>query len=816
MKSHSFERSIVLSILFSITLGIGFAFLQVQKVQAATCTVANSSDSGSGSLRDLLGDSTCSTINFNGDVSIVLDSTLVIARNVTIDGSGHIITISGQDLYRVFVVDAGVSASLKNLTITEGVAPTTADDTSTNGGGIYNNGTLNVTNSTFSKNVASDAGGGIFNDGSITLTNSTFTENIASSFGAGVFNNSNMTVTGSTFYKNVGGWGGAIWNQGTLTLTGTVFDSNETPNGDGAGINNRGNLTVTNCTFKDDGAGSYGAAIYNGDATATVADSTFTDNSASGYMGPYGGAICNINNSSITLTDSTFTNNHADDGGGVIYNDNSSAAKLVGNTFSGNSAGFGGVLFNANNSTATLANSTFTGSSATSGGAVIVRPGTTVTLLNDTFYGNSAGYYGADVFIYDGTLNYANTILAHPLAGMDCEDWGWIGTDTDNLVQDGSCSPALSGDPSLGPLADNGGPTQTMALLAGSPAIDAGDASSCAADPVDDKDQRGVTRPQGSGCDIGAYEYGATIPQVTTTTPAAGAAVVNLKKLTVTFNQDMLHNGSAKAANDAANYLLVESGPNGTFDTLSCKGGILGDDKRIPVSNATYNSGQKTATLTLSNFLPGGSYRLFVCGTTSIWSAAGLELNNGASDAQIDFTAAQSAMPATGFAPGRVTPLEDQTVSYTALGNLWLEIPRLGVQEPIVGVPQSTNGNWDVSWLGDDVGWLDGTAYPTWVGNSVLTGHVYDADGDPGPFQLIDTLKWGDRLVVHLGSDQYVYEVREVEQVSPSDVAAMLKHEDQSWVTLVTCHGYSGTGADYDYRELVRAVLVDVISAGSK
>ncbi|HTX80505.1 MAG TPA: sortase [Longilinea sp.] len=816
MKSHSFGYSIVLRILFFFTLGIGVALSPVQTAQAATCTVTTNADSGSGSLRDLLGDSTCTTINFNSDASIVLDSTLTIGRSMTIDGAGHDITINGQGLYRVMLIGAGVTASLKNLIITNGVAPTTADDTSNNGGGIYNNGILTITNSTFSENTASNAGGGIFNNGTISLTSCTFNENAASNFGAGVFNGSSMTVTDSTFYKNVGGWGGAIWNQSSLTLTDTVFDSNETPNGDGAGINNRGDLTATDCTFENNVTGSYGGAIYNGNATATVTGSVFTGNRASGYMSPYGGAICNINSGSMTITNSVFSGNSADSGGGVIYNANSSTIKVIGSTLTGNSSWVGGGLFNNNSSTATMADSTLTGNSAASGGAVIIRPGTTVTLLNDTFYGNSASYYGADVFNYSGTLNYANSILSHPLAGTDCEDWGWIGTNTANLVQDGSCSPALDGDPTLGPLADNGGPTQTMALLAGSPAIDAGDTSYCAADPVNDKDQRGVTRPQGAHCDIGAFEYGAIIPLVTTTSPAAGAAAVNLRTLTVTFNQDMLYNGSSKAANDTANYMLMEPGPNGVFDTLSCKGGIQGDDKRVSINNATYNSSKKTATLTLNNFLPSGSYRLFVCGTTSIWSAAGLELNNGANDAQIDFTASSSTMPSTGFAPGRVTVLGFQTLSYATLGNLWLEIPRLGVQEPIAGVPQSTDGSWDVSWLGDDVGWLNGTAFPTWAGNSVLTGHVYDANGQPGPFWSIDTLRWGDQVVVHMGADQYIYEVREVIQVDPLDTAAMLKHEDSQWITLVTCRGYSGTGDNYEYRILVRAALVDVKTSGSR
>jgi LPXTG-site transpeptidase (sortase) family protein len=168
-------------------------------------------------------------------------------------------------------------------------------------------------------------------------------------------------------------------------------------------------------------------------------------------------------------------------------------------------------------------------------------------------------------------------------------------------------------------------------------------------------------------------------------------------------------------------------------------------------------------------------------------------------------------LPDTGFAPQHVTVLSAQPAdkAYADLGDLWLEIPRLGVQMPIVGVPQ-TDGEWDVSWLGNQAGWLNGTAFPTWVGNSALTGHVYDAFGNSGPFVHLDWLWWGDKVIVHAWGAQYVYEVRSVQQVSPADTAAMMKHEDLPWVTLMTCRGYDEASNSYKYRVLVRAVLVEV------
>jgi LPXTG-site transpeptidase (sortase) family protein len=168
-------------------------------------------------------------------------------------------------------------------------------------------------------------------------------------------------------------------------------------------------------------------------------------------------------------------------------------------------------------------------------------------------------------------------------------------------------------------------------------------------------------------------------------------------------------------------------------------------------------------------------------------------------------------LPATGFSPNRMTtlPVQPANKAYATMGDLWLEIPKLGVQMNIVGVPQE-DGEWDVSWLGKDAGWLQGSAFPTWSGNSVLTGHVWNADNTAGLFRYINTLWWGDKVIVHAWGAQYVYEVRSIRQVSPGNTGAMLKHEELSWITLVTCRGYNEATDSYKYRVLVRAVLVEV------
>jgi LPXTG-site transpeptidase (sortase) family protein len=171
-----------------------------------------------------------------------------------------------------------------------------------------------------------------------------------------------------------------------------------------------------------------------------------------------------------------------------------------------------------------------------------------------------------------------------------------------------------------------------------------------------------------------------------------------------------------------------------------------------------------------------------------------------------------ASLPSTGFAAGRISNLPEQpaTKAYTDEGMI-LNIPALGLKTAIVGVPKDSEGGWDVSWLGNSIGYLSGTAFPTWAGNSVLTGHVYNADGQPGPFVHLDRLKWGQQMVIQAWGQQYIYEVRSVEtRVSPSNTSALTKHEAYPWLTLITCQGYDEKTDSYRWRTVVRAVLVKV------
>ena len=146
-------------------------------------------------------------------------------------------------------------------------------------------------------------------------------------------------------------------------------------------------------------------------------------------------------------------------------------------------------------------------------------------------------------------------------------------------------------------------------------------------------------------------------------------------------------------------------------------------------------------------------------------------------------TAAASVMPIllpeTGFAPGRVTRLPAQTAekAYTALSQISLEIPALDVEIPVMGVPRSAAG-WDLSWLGEQAGYLEGTTYPSWDGVTVLAGHTTLPSGLPGPFSGLSSLRWGDELILHANGQVYVYEVRQVRLVQPDDLSAFQASTD--------------------------------------
>ncbi|MCE1254204.1 MAG: sortase, partial [Anaerolineae bacterium] len=99
---------------------------------------------------------------------------------------------------------------------------------------------------------------------------------------------------------------------------------------------------------------------------------------------------------------------------------------------------------------------------------------------------------------------------------------------------------------------------------------------------------------------------------------------------------------------------------------------------------------------------------------------------------------------------------------------------------------------------------------PTLSGNSVISAHVYLADGLPGPFLHLDQLGWGNQVIIHAFKQVYIYEVRSVSVINPNDISAVVKHEDRPWLTLLTCKDYNERTGLYDKRLMVKAVLMKV------
>ena len=128
----------------------------------------------------------------------------------------------------------------------------------------------------------------------------------------------------------------------------------------------------------------------------------------------------------------------------------------------------------------------------------------------------------------------------------------------------------------------------------------------------------------------------------------------------------------------------------------------------------------------------------------------------------------------------------------------------------IIGVPKIDN-QWNVTWLDDHAGYLEGSAFPTWRGNSAITGHVYDANGNPGIFSGLQNLQWGDRIMVHAFGQTYTYEVRFIDRhVAPDDTSSVYQHENYPWLTLITCRDYDEENDIYNSRVVVRAVQIKI------
>lgn len=425
--------------------------------------------------------------------AIAISKEKSLAANTTING-GNLITLDGGGKNRIIAVANGIQLTITNLTIANGFSPE-------QGGGIFlgHKGQLKVTKSKFHNNISTsggtfDGGGAIFisSESTATIQDSTFTNNKAGNGGA--INNllSNLTVSNSTFTGNQstragapGGGGGAIYIDG--------------------GNGGNGKISITGSTFTKNQAVFQGGAIfiqlYNNDAI-TIDKSTIADNivNGSGNQG-FGGGIFMVaesGNSNFTLTNTTIARNTATNQGGGLWTGNQAKVVITNSTIYGNQAlssdGKGGL------------------------GGGIMRTGGTIEIVNTTIASNMAGFQGGGI-MGDSNVRITNTIIANNVAKNGGNDWNIKHNCFDTLASGGNnlqfpaknaydpsdkdcASGILTADPKLGDLKSNGGTTQTAALLKGSAAINAGDNAQCPR-----TDQRGTARPQGSKCDLGAFEF---------------------------------------------------------------------------------------------------------------------------------------------------------------------------------------------------------------------------------------------------------------------------------------------------------------------
>jgi hypothetical protein len=473
------------------------------------------------------------TINFSVTGTIALTAgELVINKNLTINGPGaNLLTISGNNASRVLYINSNVTATLDQLTIANGRV--SGSGGTYQGGGVYNSGSVTISNSTISGNALDGsssnpvAGGGIYNNGgTVMLNNSTLSGNAVESF-----------ITGGDLQASAWSYGGGLASSG-------------------------GSVTITGCTIHGNLLAAYSISPRE-----------------------YGGGIYNTGGS-ITITSSTLSGHQAGAGGG-IYNEGNGDLKLISSTLFGNQAATGGGIHNRDNSTLTLINSTLSGNQGNGqfgyGGGIYNAGGGAVKLINSTIYNNSASSYSLPFFgIPDGgihntgsgsTVDAQNTILAGNSPDQALRIFGGLANQGNNLI---------GGDPKLGPLANNGGPTQTHAMRSSSPARNAGDncvlTNTCAGFSLPfslTADQRGTGFPRqfGGVVDIGAFENQVNCPAITVTNPTIATGALD-SFFSQTFTQTGV-SGTVTFSTSSALPAGLTLASNGTLSGTPSQGGTF-------------------------------------------------------------------------------------------------------------------------------------------------------------------------------------------------------------------------------------------------
>lgn len=519
------------------------------------------------------------TLAFDGTITIT--NTKVVTANTILDATGQDVTISGGNTVTMFAVNAGVSLTLSNLTLADGL-------TSSNGGAIYNRGNLTAFSCVFTDNQVVGTNGTAGADGKdhdITNGDDGHSGTAGASVSGGaIYNSGQLALTACSFLNNSAyggaggdggrggnsGWGGGDGGNGGVggfARGGAVFSTNS--------------VAITNCTFADNivvggdagngGDGGSGGALGDGLAgggrvggeasgagvcgyrKSVVVNSTFSGNAAwAGKTGDngivngawngrdgqtggvsLGGGLCNLGtNATINCT---FYSNSVTGGDGGNASDG-----VVGGDGGNGGAGWGGGFYSAG--VAGVTNCTFS-----AGGAYGGVGGTNgLGSLNDGSPGNTGATRGGNIARASGTYILKNCIMAYQDSGGN--GYGTVTDAGQNMSSDNSiplngAGSLVNTDPQLGPLDDNGGLTKTMALLTNSPAIDAADT-----DAGPETDQRGVSRPIGEASDMGAFEYGLLV-RGRVTLDGIGVAGV------------MVSTGDQTSTTDADGYYLLGVGP---------------------------------------------------------------------------------------------------------------------------------------------------------------------------------------------------------------------------------------------------------------
>lgn len=411
------------------------------------------------------------TFACDGPTTVVTEAEITIDKEVILDGEDNL-TIDANAQHRVLRVEYLVVAELRRLTVQGGAAAPQS------GGGIDNQGTLTLENSTVSENSA-DQAGGIRNAGVLYLRNSAVERNTAE-VGGGVVGGTLIAIDSAIVdNESTGAWGGGI-NGGRITLIRSTVSRNA---GGGVRVSDGGHVLLRDSAVMSN-TGTSGAGILSA-GTVTLLNSTVSGN----VSVLNGGGIFNQETlhvaGVVVLMNSTVSGNSAGERGGGIHNNGS--VQIVNGTISGNSAGIdGGGIYNRINGRLLLFSSTVSGNSAAAGSGIY--------------------YYDGAV---DGELTLTNSLVDGECAGSP------VSSDGGNLESPGdTCAFEQASDQvgvgplqlALGPLQDNGGPTETHALGEDSVAIDVIPEAECldAEGAPLTTDQRGEARTP--MCDVGALE----------------------------------------------------------------------------------------------------------------------------------------------------------------------------------------------------------------------------------------------------------------------------------------------------------------------